>query len=82
MSNAHIVTINEQKIEFFSRFIGEKSVFGGMETILTKKKSEEKKAVKIGKNRRFFAQKSKISNIFPKKFDFFLKFGINYILGH
>ena len=75
----------EQKIGYFGRFIDEKSDFsvdlsaknrfsGGMETILTKKKSEEKKLVKNREKSSIFHRKIGKIRYFPKKIQFFPKF--------
>ena len=66
-----------------------------LEKIFGWKNRLQKNWKKIGKNRRFFGEKSEKSDIFPKKSDFsrknpifpekirfFPKFGVNYILGH
>ena len=51
----------------FGRFFGDFSVFGGSGKKNPWKKSTEKISAK---NRRFFAEKLKNSDIFPKKYDF------------
>ena len=91
-SNLCKVQIRDKKIAEIGRFFGEKSDFGGLGKDFAVEKSTEKISAK---NRRFFAEKSKNSDIFPKKSDFsrknpifpekirfFPKFGIKYILGH
>ena len=72
-----------KKIGNFGRFFGDFSVFGG-----SGKKNPWKKSTEKISASRFFAEKSENSDIFPKKSNFskkigfFLKFGINYLLGH
>ena len=60
----------DKKIAEIGRFFGEKSDFGGPGKDFAVEKSTEKISEK---NRRFFAEKSKNSDIFPKKSDFFRK---------
>ena len=57
----------EKKIGNFGRFFGDFSVFGGSGKKNPWKKSTEKISAK---NHRFFSEKSKNSDIFPKKSDF------------
>ena len=61
-----LIIHSEQKIGFFSRFIGEKSVFGRHGNDFDKRKLEEKNRQKIEENSQFFAEKSEKSYIFPK----------------
>ena len=60
-------TRKDKKIVFFSRFFGEKSVFGWVGNDFGKEKSEVKKSEKN-------ADFSEKTNFFPKKNRFFLKF--------
>ena len=68
----------DKKIAEIGRFFGEKSDFGGPGKDFAVEKSTEKF---LAKNRKIptFSRKNPI---FPEKFRFFPKFGINYILGH
>ena len=61
----------DQKIVFFGRIFGEKSVFGWVGNDFGKEKSFVKK---LAKNHRFFADFSifpEKNRYFPKKIDFF-----------
>ena len=66
-SNLCKVQIRDKKIAKIGRFFGEKSDFGGLGKDFAVEKSTEKISAK---NRRFFAEKSKNSDIFQKKSDF------------
>ena len=57
-----------KKNDFFSRFFGEKSVFGGAGKDFRVEKSSAKKSVKNRQKSPIFRQKT---DIFPKKSDFF-----------
>ena len=61
------MSLKEKKIGNFGRFFGDFSVFGGSGKKNPWKKSTEKISAK---NRRFFPEKPKNSDIFPKKSDF------------
>ena len=54
----------------FDRFFTEISFFGAGGKEIQVEKSFEKNRGKIGKNRRFFGEKSEKSDFFPKKSDF------------
>ena len=82
-SSLFYVSTNEQKIGFFGRFFGEKSVFGRHGNDFDKKKkSEEKKSVKNWEKSPIFWRKIRKIRYFPENIRFFPKFGVNYILGH
>ena len=68
-----VVEGRDKKIAEIGRFFGEKSDFGGLGKDFVVEKSTEKISAK---NRRFFAEKSKNSDIFPKKSDFSRKIPI------
>ena len=75
----------DKKIDFFGRFFGEKSVFGGGGKDFRVEKSSAKKSEKKSAKIADFSEKS---DIFPKKSDFsrknpiFPDICVNCILGH
>ena len=77
--------IKDKKIDFFGRFFGEKSIFGGGGKDFWVEKSSAKKSEKNRQKSPIFRKKS---DIFPKKSDFsrknpiFPDICVNCILGH
>ena len=80
-----VVESKDKKIDFFGRFFGEKSVFGGGGKDFRVEKSSAKKSEKNRQKSPIFRKKS---DIFPKKSDFsgknpiFPDICVNCILGH
>ena len=67
-----------KKLDFSVNFSAKNRFSGGMETILTKKNRKKKNREKSS----IFRRKIGKIRYFPEKIQFFLKFGVNYILGH
>ena len=84
-TNMTLVISKDKKIDFFGRFFGEKSVFGGGGKDFRVEKSSAKKSEKNRQKSPIFRKKS---DIFPKKSDFsrknpiFPDICVNCILGH
>ena len=76
------ISSKDKKIDFFGRFFGEKSVFGGAGKDFRVEKSSAKKSVKNREKSSIFRRKIEKIRYFPEKIRFFPKFGVNYSLGH